>query len=125
MLIETDSRGNVVCLRRLCVAQQGAAEVLMERDFPSTPTERADQRAKRGPMEMPTLMFTPRLFEAVPRPGAAWNVSGVSRAQCDFAWQRLAQTAREDWAVYSKLRARFSSEYEDSMRRLLGSVEAL
>lgn len=124
VVIAVDARGSVVGLRRVLFRYRGGEEAIATRDV-APASHRTQRRQAESPSaaQVPPLMLTPAVFDAVPMPRmtmyAAITCASATKRQGEYVWNRLASMARDDWAVYAKLRAKFRKEYAQKMRELM------
>lgn len=71
--------------------------------------------------ELPSLMFTPRVFSDISPPGAniCWMNSGTRRL-VQSMWGALRNQATADWTAYSAMLDAFNAEYYDAFQRAFG-----
>ena len=85
---------------------------------PSVPSNLSNDAMKKS---LPTLMFTPHLFQSITRPTMPWRLAAkpLSKKLGYAAWQALAAHVQRDWEVYIRLRERFDREYASRLKRLI------
>ena len=65
---------------------------------------------------LPSLMFTPAIFQNIARPEQSCLSWGTSRRLVDQVWARLSEMNASDWERYTIAKNRFATEYARYMR---------
>jgi hypothetical protein len=119
-----DASHDVAWLKCASFRLVGDPSDLCVREFPrvhsvaaSSLHGRSRGRRREEAVAMPSLMFTPALFDLT-TVAMPWYKTPRTRRQCKVVWQRLRSVASEDSSMYTKAKAQFDLEYERKIAKL-------
>ena len=108
IVVTVDAWHNVTALGVMKLRLKGSQAVIGERNLAEGGTRSRS---------LPTLMFTPQIFQSITRPEMGWLVWPSHRKMCGQTWARLSELVATDWERYTIAKSRFQSEYSRNIAR--------